>query len=309
MDKKLFDIPVLLISFNRPETTCLVFEQIRKLRPSQLYIFSDAPRNDKPEEQDLVETCRYLIHDSQIDWNCKVERWFPESNMGCALGISSAITWAFETCPQLIILEDDCLPHPDFFTFCKSMLEMYRGNDRIMHISGSLLNEDLKTNNSDHFFSLIGNTGGWATWKSAWNRYDFWMEQFPEMKNEKRIHSLIRNTNTLNYWLERFNTVYAEEKKSSWEVQWQYTIFKNYGLAVVPHVNMVNNIGYMVADLANESQNFPTIYERNLKEIQANGPAVASELRSQRLEAVFSEKTSFSSRFFYKFISFLKLNY
>ncbi|WAC15320.1 hypothetical protein [Dyadobacter pollutisoli] len=245
MDKKLFDIPVLLITFNRPETTCLVFEQIRKLRPSHLYLFSDAPRKDMPEDNDLVEACRYLLNDSEIDWDCKVERWFPETNMGCALGICSAITWAFETCSQLIIVEDDCLPHPDFFTFCKFMLDMYRGNDRIMHISGTLMNEEAKESNSDHFFSLIGNTGGWATWKRAWNKYDFWMEQLPEMKSQKRMQSLIRNENTLKYWLDRFDAVYAEEKKQNWEVQWQYTLFKNYALAVVPNTNLISSIDYM----------------------------------------------------------------
>ncbi|UON83583.1 hypothetical protein MUK70_01010 [Dyadobacter chenwenxiniae] len=115
MDNKLFDIPILLIVFNRPETTCLVFEQIRKLKPARLYLFSDAPRNSNLEDTHLVEVCRYLIDDSQIDWDCQVERWFPETNMGCALGISSAISWAFESSEQLIVLEDDSLPHPSFF--------------------------------------------------------------------------------------------------------------------------------------------------------------------------------------------------
>jgi hypothetical protein len=309
MDKKLFDVPVLLISFNRPETTCLVFEQIRKLRPSHLYVFSDAPRKDTPEDIDLVETCRYLVDDSQIDWECKVERWFPDSNMGCALGISSAITWAFETCTQLIIMEDDCLPHPSFFTFSKSMLDMYKGNDRIMHISGTLLNEDLKTSNSDHFFSLIGNTGGWATWKRAWNKYDFWMEQLPEMKNQKRIQSLIRNANTLKYWLQRFDEVYAEEKKQNWEVQWQYTLFKNYGLAVVPNTNLISNIGYMIPELAYQHASHPVLENKNLKEIYPGGMALRGEFEKEHIQILLPKRNSFSARVFYKFISFLRLNY
>ncbi|MCF2487398.1 hypothetical protein [Dyadobacter sp. CY347] len=247
MNKKLFDIPVLLITFNRPETTCLVFEQIRKLKPTHLYLFSDAPRLDHIDDVDLVETCRCLLNDSQIDWPCQVERWFPETNMGCALGVSSAISWAFESSERLIILEDDYFPQPDFFSFCKSMLEMYRDNERIMHISGAHRSEKLEANDADHIFSLIAETGGWATWKHAWEKYDFWMEQLSDMKSQNHIQRLVRDKHISKYWYERFDQVFEDGKKQNWEVQWQYTLFKNYGLAVVPSTHLVKDISGMLA--------------------------------------------------------------
>jgi hypothetical protein len=304
MDKKLFDIPVLLIAFNRPETTCLVFEQIRKLRPAHLYLFSDAPRKDVFEDEELVETCRYLLDDSQIDWECKVERWYPESNMGCALGISSAITWAFETSEQLIILEDDCLPQPAFFTFCKTMLDMYGANDRIMHVSGTLRNEELKDSGSDHFFSLIGNTGGWATWKRAWNKYDFWMERLPEMKSQKQIQRMIRDTETLKYWYARLDQVYNDDRKQHWEVQWQYTLFKNYGLAVVPTTNFINNIGYMAPMLAHEIVNYPMVATKG---IQSNEVVVAKGFEKEHFQMLVPKKLSVGARIYYKFANLFRL--
>lgn len=244
MNTKLFDIPVLLIMFNRPETTCHVFEQIRKLRPAKLYIFSDAPRDGLIEEAELVETCRYLIDESQINWDCRVERWYPESNMGQAIGVSSAITWAFETCEKLIILQDDCLPHPTFFTFCKFMLEKYYTNDRVMHISGTRWDDEFSIKHTDHFFSLIGHVWGWATWKRAWNKYDFWMEQFPEMKSQKKIQRLFGNVDIAKFWQDRFEEVYQQHTKKTWDYQWQYTLFEHYGLAALPNVNLVSNIGF-----------------------------------------------------------------
>lgn len=246
MNKKLFDIPILLITFNRPETTCLVFEQIRKLEPTHLYLFSDAPRSGNTEDIDLVETCRCLLNDSQIDWTCHVERWFPETNMGCALGVSSAISWAFESSERLIILEDDFFPQADFFSFCKSMLETYRDNDRIMHISGAHKSEKVEANDADHMFSHIAETGGWATWKHAWKKYDFWMEQLSDMKSQKLIQRLVRDKHISNYWHERFDRVFEDGKKQNWEVQWQYTLFKNYGLAVVPTTHLVKDISGML---------------------------------------------------------------
>ncbi|TLV03233.1 hypothetical protein [Dyadobacter luticola] len=268
MNTKAFDIPVLLITFNRPETTCHVFEQIRKIKPAKLYIFSDAPRAEKPDEAELVETCRVMMDDSQINWDCEVERWFSEVNMGKAVGISSAITWAFETTEQLIILEDDCLPHPTFFTFCKFMLEKYQSNDRIMHVSGTHWDKKFKTEQADHFFSRIGHIWGWATWKRAWNKYDFWMERFPEMLHQRKIQKIFGDASIADYWNERFNKVYQEEKKESWDYQWQYTLFQNYGLAAVPNVNLISNIGLRPNQEAGEQQEYQ-FYEtkvwRNMK--------------------------------------------
>ncbi|MCE6992657.1 hypothetical protein [Dyadobacter sp. CY323] len=255
MDTKLFDVPILLVTFKKPETTCHVLEQIRKIKPAKLYIFSDAPASGNEEEVDLVETCRHLLHDSQINWNCKVERWFPESNVGSAIGIPSAISWAFETCDKLIILEDDCLPHPTFFSFCKFMLDKYQSNERVMHISGTQSNPEIRVDHADHFFTRVGNTCGWATWKRAWNKYDFWMEQLPEMKSQRKIQKIFGDAEIAKYWHDRLDKVYEETKKNSWEHQWQYTLFQNYGLATVPNVNLVSNIGISDTDSYNDHSN------------------------------------------------------
>lgn len=41
--------PVLFLVFNRPETTAVVFEEIRKAQPLYLYVAADGARS--PEEQ------------------------------------------------------------------------------------------------------------------------------------------------------------------------------------------------------------------------------------------------------------------
>ena len=41
-----FKDPVLLLIFNRPKTTAVVFEKIRQLKPSRLYIAGDGPRQN-----------------------------------------------------------------------------------------------------------------------------------------------------------------------------------------------------------------------------------------------------------------------
>ena len=38
MTKDQFNTPILLIAFNRPETTKIVFEEIRKVRPKNFFM-------------------------------------------------------------------------------------------------------------------------------------------------------------------------------------------------------------------------------------------------------------------------------
>jgi hypothetical protein len=52
-----------------------------------------------------------------------------------------------------IILEDDCLPLPNFFLFCEELLIKYRYNKKITHISGNNFQCGIKRGNADYYFS------------------------------------------------------------------------------------------------------------------------------------------------------------
>ncbi|OUT72277.1 MAG: hypothetical protein CBB79_06555, partial [Synechococcus sp. TMED19] len=128
-----FDIPVLLLTWRRPDTTKQVIEALRAVSPSHLYVASDGPRSQA--EARAVEATRDLIS-ALIDWPCELRTRFIDHNQGCQLGVSSAISWFFENEEAGIILEDDCVPHPDFFTYCRALLMRYSYDTRIWCISG-----------------------------------------------------------------------------------------------------------------------------------------------------------------------------
>src|SRR5262245_29106398 len=116
-----FDIPILFLVFNRPETTVRVFQRIREMQPAKLFVAADGPRNGREEEQEKCKEVRKLILDG-VDWPCDIKTLFRDHNLGCGNAVSSAITWFFENVEEGIILEDDTLPDPTFFGFCKTLL-------------------------------------------------------------------------------------------------------------------------------------------------------------------------------------------
>ena len=125
---------VLFLVFNRPDTTKQVFEAICKAKPPMLYVAADGPMAEKAGEREKCERVRRIA--TQVDWDCEVKTLFRKKNLGCRVGVSSAIDWFFENEKEGIILEDDCLPSQSFFWFCEELLERYRNDTRVMVISG-----------------------------------------------------------------------------------------------------------------------------------------------------------------------------
>src|SRR5262245_51659987 len=109
-----FNTPILFLVFNRPETTVQVFQRIREIQPTKLFVAADGPRPGKEGEQEKCDAVRKLILNG-IDWSCDVKTLFRDHNLGCGNAVSGAITWFFQNAEEGIILEDDTLPDPSFF--------------------------------------------------------------------------------------------------------------------------------------------------------------------------------------------------
>lgn len=239
-----FETPILFLVFNRPETTRIVFEEIKKLKPKFLFIAADGARTHILAEAEKCKETRDFILES-IDWNCEIKTFFRKENLGCGLAVSQAITWFFEHVEQGIILEDDCLPHPSFFSFCEELLEKYKLEDRIFGISGNNFQNGIQRGRDSYYFSHYSHIWGWASWRRAWNLYDYNLTQFEDFKKTKKINKIDVRTVFKNYWFSIFDKV-ANNQIDTWDYQWLFTVWNNMGLVIAPNVNLVSNIGFGV---------------------------------------------------------------
>ena len=235
-------MPVVFCVFNRPTPTRTVFAAIARARPARLLIVADGPRKDRPGEEDLCRQVREIAQ--QVDWPCDVLTNFSATNLGCRERIISGLNWAFSLVEEAIILEDDCLPDPSFFPFCQEMLERYRGDSRIAMISGdNFTGVPLPTGDS-YFFSRMTHVWGWATWRSAWSRYDRHLRQWPEIKRANLLSEIFDDPRLVEYWTARFDEMHDDTGPNTWDYQWAYTNLIHNALCVTPAVNMVTNIGF-----------------------------------------------------------------
>ena len=150
IDSNYFDTPILFLVFNRPDTTQIVFQAIRKIKPTKLYVACDGPRQDLKSEIEQVALVQKIV--SSVDWECDLKTLFRRTNLGCKYAVSSAISWFFDSESEGIILEDDCLPSTSFFYFCQDMLQKFRYDKNVMAITGTNITSGFKFE-SDYFFS------------------------------------------------------------------------------------------------------------------------------------------------------------
>lgn len=237
-----FSVPILLIIFNRLDTTKKVFAEIKKIQPHSLFIAADGPRNDRINEDTICNEVRNFVLDN-IDWKYEVKTLFRDKNLGCKIAVSSALNWFFSQVEEGIILEDDCLPDQSFFPYCEELLIRFRDDEKIFMISGSNFLSKRSADKSSYYFSHLAHIWGWASWRRAWRTYDINIVDFPEFIEQKRIDKIWENKKVRDYWINCFRMVY-ENKLDTWDYQWVYNIFKNGGVSITPKVNLVSNIGF-----------------------------------------------------------------
>lgn len=167
--------PIALIIFNRPDLTIRVFSKIARAKPKTLFVIADGPRSDHPGDIKKCAEARSIIE--SVDWDCTVHKNYSDINLGCGRRLASGISWVFEKVEEAIILEDDCLPHPTFFRFCKELLERYRDDERIMQINGQNFQHKSMRTSYSYLFSYSNNCWGWATWRRAWQHFDMEMRR------------------------------------------------------------------------------------------------------------------------------------
>jgi len=233
---------VLMLVFNRPDVTEQVFQAVRNARPPRLYVAADGPRPGRSQDEETTAKVREVF--KQIDWPCEVHTRFLTENLGCRNAVSSAIDWFFSKEEQGIVLEDDVLPSPAFFSYCDTMLERYKHDERVFSVVGNNLVEPWYQHPESYFFSKVFFVWGWASWRRAWQQYDVNMSSWPATKTgQSLLKCMPRKGLHAAYWKLVFDLAHKNQI-STWDHQWTYAHWENQALCVTPAHNLVRNIGF-----------------------------------------------------------------
>jgi hypothetical protein len=253
------EIPVFLAIFNRPEMTRAVLDNLRQIKPKRLFIAADGPRRDRPDD---IEKCRLArLEATTVDWPCDVTTRFLDENLGCDPAVSSAICWFYEQVEYGIILEDDCIVHPDFFSFCGELFVRYADDLRVMQIS-SLSPYAAREHPYDYHFSRTFRcSGGWGTWRRAWKHYTGDMQCYSDDEARAILKAYYPDYTKFSYL---YNALLKFKKGTAvcwqhWDFQWTLACFAQNGLCIVPENNLMMNIGF--GDDSTHTQQMNPVFE------------------------------------------------
>jgi len=236
--------PVALIIFNRPDLTAKVFSEIAKAKPEKLFVIADGPRDNHLDDVEKCNAARAII--DRVDWECKVFKNYSDINLGCGRRPATGISWVFEHVEEAIILEDDCVPHPTFFRFCEELLGKYRYDNRIMQINGQNFHFDRDWTSDSYLFSSFNICwGGWATWRRAWQYFDFEIKMWFQLRATSWLSEILKNEQAVEIWQKLFDRAYESAgEKDFWDYQWRFAFWGKKGLAIMPNVALISNIGF-----------------------------------------------------------------
>lgn len=263
--------PVLLILFNRPDTTARVLERIREARPKRLFVAADGPRENHPGEAEACTEARRIV-DEGIDWPCQVDRRYQDRNLGCRQAVAGAITWFFAHVEEGIILEDDCLPDPTFFPFCTELLDRYRKDRRVVCVTGNNHQRGQRRGEASYYFSVFNHCWGWASWRRAWALYDADFSQLDEATIDQALEATFCEPWVRDSFRSYFVSVKSGEV-DTWDYLWTLCAWANSGLTATPNGNLVSNIGFderathttqlsSMANLPTEPMELPLMHPR-----------------------------------------------
>lgn len=235
--------PVALFFFNRPDTTAQVFARIAAQRPEQLFLIADGPRPGHPTDGERCRQTREAV--SQVNWPCRIHICYSGANLGCGRRMSSGLEWLFDQVEEAIILEDDCIPSPDFFRFCEEMIDKYRNDCRIGIISGdNFLPDEINSSfSSSYYFTRYLHIWGWASWRRTWRQYDFHTKNFPKAISENWFGEMFERPQVAQWWARTIYSVHSG-KVDTWDYQFVFASLMNSWLNIMPTTNLISNIGF-----------------------------------------------------------------
>lgn len=234
--------PVLLLAYNRPELLGDLIDALRPLAPGLVYVAVDGPKPGDDDDEARVQATRDAV--ARIDWTRDVHTRFRPVNMGLRASVADAVGWAVADHGQVIVMEDDVIPGRHVIPYLEHMLERYRDDERILHISGynNVPDEQLTERGPGSRLSVYPESYTWATWDRAWRHYDDALS-WPTRRDRPALRRITGSRSAARRWMQNFADARAG-RISTWAYRWVASMWSHDALMVTPNVNLVRYVGH-----------------------------------------------------------------
>ncbi|MCQ2286851.1 MAG: hypothetical protein MJZ76_08265 [Bacteroidales bacterium] len=234
----MFDIPILLIIYNRVEATHDLFQMLTKLQPKQLFV---AANGALPEASCDYARCLETRNVIMPNWPCDLQMLTMDEHLSQAQMTFRSVDWFFKNVKEGIVLFDETLPHPDFFPYCAQLLEKYRDVKKVVHIGGNNFQKKRHIKSS-YYFSAYATNWGFATWSDRWE--GFTLDHSNDTDDfEDLLGRYFEKNKVKKYW-KRWYNVLRKKNLELFDYQYNFHLWRHEGLCISPSVNLVANVDF-----------------------------------------------------------------
>ena len=232
--------PVAVFTYNRAHhvQTCLeALSRCDRLDECALHIFCDGPKSGEPS--DSVEQSRRVVREWGAKLNARiVER---DSNLGLARSIVGGVTELCEEYGRVIVVEDDLIVSPGFLAYMLQGLSVYERTPNVRQVSGYMFPLTYACPR-DAFFIPLVTTWGWATWRHAWQIFDWTPPDVQQLLSDPEVSRAFDLDGSYPY-SGMLNQRLAGEG-DSWGILWWWAVFRAKGISLYPRQSLVQNSGF-----------------------------------------------------------------
>ena len=278
--------PIALFTYQRPDHLRRVIDALAanpEAARSDLYIFSDAPRDRAAEAG--VAAVRALVAD--VRRFASVVTVYRECNLGLARSIIDGVGRVCAERGRVIVLEDDLMVSPHFLGFMNDAIATYEGDPLVAGIHGYVYPVDEPL--PETFFLRGADCWGWATWRDAWQLFEPDGALLLARLEAQRLTRVFDLDGAYGFTAMLRDQIAG--RNDSWAIRWHAAAFLAGRFTLYPGRSLVQNIGNdgsgthvnATRDFEVALANAPVVVQRQaVREDAAARMSVARYLRGER---------------------------
>lgn len=233
--------PLIVFAFNRLEAlqnTIQSLLQNSEAQESELYLFVDGARPDRPSEAEKVKAVQEYVRG--ISGFKAVHYAFSEENKGLGNSIIQGVTQVIHSYGRVIVLEDDLILSKDFLSYMNKALEFYTDFSQVFSICGfGARVRKPKSYEYDMYFCVRSSSWGWGTWADRWDSVDWTLQEWNKYKKYRRAFNKWGGSDCwkmLDGW--------HEGRNKSWAIRFCFAQFLQDKVSLFPFISKVDNKGF-----------------------------------------------------------------
>jgi len=208
-----------------------------RLDECALHIFCDGPKQGEPAEN--VDQSRRVVRELGSRLNARiVER---DRNLGLARSIVGGVSELCEEYGRVIVVEDDLVVSPGFLTYMLQGLSAYEQTPNVCQVSGYMFPLTYACP-CDAFFIPLVTTWGWATWRHAWQIFDWTPPDVQQWLSDSEVSRAFDLDDSYPY--SGMLKQRLAGGNDSWGILWWWAVFRAKGISLYPRQSLVRNSGF-----------------------------------------------------------------